>query len=34
MNAQITSSAVPEGVDHAKWAAALKQAIRALFPMT
>ena len=28
------SSAVPEGVDHAKWAAALEQAIRSLFPMT
>ena len=28
------SSAAPEGVDHAKWAAALEQAIRALFPMT
>lgn len=27
-------SAAPEGVDHAKWAAALDQAIRALFPMT
>jgi hypothetical protein len=28
------SSAAPEGTDHAKWAAALDQAIRALFPMT
>jgi len=28
------SSAVPEGVDHAKWAAALDQAIYALFSMT
>jgi hypothetical protein len=28
------SSAAPEGVDHAKWAAALEQAIRALFSMT
>jgi hypothetical protein len=28
------SSAVPEGVDHAKWAAALEQAIHALFPTT
>jgi hypothetical protein len=28
------SSAAPEGVDHAKWPAALEQAIRALFPMT
>jgi hypothetical protein len=28
------SSAAPEGVDHTKWAAALEQAIRALFPMT
>jgi hypothetical protein len=27
-------SAAPEGVDHAKWDAALDQAIRALFPMT
>lgn len=28
------SSSVPAGVDHAKWAAALEQAIRALFPTT
>jgi hypothetical protein len=28
------SSAAPEGVDHARWAAALEEAIRALFPMT
>jgi hypothetical protein len=28
------SSAVPAGVDHAKWVAALEQAIRALFPTT
>ena len=27
-------SAAPEGVDHAKWANALEQSIRALFPMT
>ena len=27
-------SAAPEGVDHAKWAAALEQAIRALFSLT
>ena len=27
-------SAAPEGVDHARWAAALEQAVRALFPMT
>ena len=26
--------AAPEGVDHARWAAALEQAIRALFPLT
>lgn len=28
------SSAAPEGADHAEWAAALEQAIRALFPMS
>ena len=28
------SSGTPEGVDHVKWAAALDQAIRSLFPMT
>jgi hypothetical protein len=28
------SSAAPESVDHAKWATALEQAIRTLFPMT
>jgi hypothetical protein len=28
------SSAAPEGIDHAEWAARLEQAIRALFPMT
>jgi hypothetical protein len=27
-------SAAPEGVDHAKWTAALEQAVRAMFPMT